>query len=165
MRDILSIQNHMSFHATIQSALAAGGVVITSAATIAVSQNIGVFTAFVAMGAAAGVFYSFLAKGGGLLVENRRTVKARVIVGMIGGIGLPRLGELFLPWFRQITVDPILLIMAGFACAWLSYSIGHAVFQKLDKRENAIAATLARAAEKSARIQDDASTERPNPDN
>jgi len=155
----------MSFHATIQSILAASGVVITGAATVAVSQNIGVFTAFVAMGAAAGVFYSFLAKGGGLLVENRRTVKARVIIGMLGGIGVPRAMELFVPWFRQITFDPILLIMAGFACAWLSYSIGHAFFQKLDKRENAIASTLAKAAEKSARIQDDASTQRPNPDN
>lgn len=150
----------MSFPA----ALAASGVVVTSAATVAVAQNIGTFTAFVAMGAAAGVFYSFLAKGGGVLVENRRTVKARVIVGMVGGVGIPRLLELFVPWFRQITFDPILLIMAGFACAWLSYSIGHAFFQKLDKRENAIAATLAKAAEKSARIQD-ATPERPNPDN
>ncbi len=153
----------MSLHASIHSALAGIGVVITGAATIAVTQNIGVFTAFVAMGAAAGVFYSFLAKGGGVLVENRRTVKARVIIGMIGGVGLPRLGELFWPWFHQVTIDPILLIMAGFACAWASYSIGHAVFQKLDKRENAIASTLAKAAEKSARIQDD-TTERPDSD-
>lgn len=152
---------HMSLHATV----AASGLLVTTAATVAVSQNIGTFTAFVAMGAAAGVFYSFLGKGGGLLVENRRTVQARVIVGMIGGIGVPRILELFVPWFRQITFDPILLIMAGFACAWLSYSIGHAFFQKLDKRENAIASGLAKAAEKSARIQDDAHTERPNPDN
>lgn len=153
----------MSLHAT----LAASGLVVTTAATVAVAQNIGTFTAFVAMGAAAGVFYSFLAKGGGLLIENRRTVKARVIVGMIGGVGVPRALELFVPWFRQITFDPILLIMAGFASAWLSYSIGHAFFQKLDKRENAIASTLAKAAEKSARIQDNANAapERTDTDN
>jgi hypothetical protein len=149
---------------TIQTCIAASGVLVTSAAAAAVTQNIGVFTAFVAMGAAAGVFYSFLAKGGGLLIENRRTVKARVIIGMIGGVGVPRAMDLFVPWFRQITFDPILLIMAGFACAWLSYSIGHAVFQKLDKREDAIASNFAKAAEKSARIQD-ASSERQNPDN
>lgn len=150
----------MSFHAT----LAASGLVITSAATVAVTQNIGTFTAFVAMGAAAGVFYSFLAKGGGVLVENSRTVKARVIIGMIGGVGMPRAAELLVPWFRQFSIDPILLIVAGFLSAWVWYSIGHAFFQKIDKRENAIASTLAKAAEKSARIQD-ASSERPNPDN
>lgn len=155
----------MTVHESIHHALAASGILITSAATIAVSQNVGVFTAFVAMGAAAGVFYSFLAKGGGLLIENRRTVKARVIVGMIGGVGVPRLLELFVPWFRQITFDPILLIVAGFVCAWASYSIGHAFFQRLDKRENAIANTLAKAAEKSAGIQDNATPPRPNPDN
>lgn len=149
---------------SLQAHIAASGVVVTSAATVAVAQNIGVFTAFVAMGAAAGVFYSFLAKGGGVLVENRRTVSARVIVGMIGGIGTPRLAELLLPWFRQFSIDPIILIVVGFLCSWLWYSIGHAFFQKLDKREDIIASNFAKAAEKSARIQD-ASTERQNPNN
>lgn len=141
-------------HMTFQAMLALSGIFITSAASIAVVQNIGVFTAFVAVGASAGVFYSFVGKGGGLLIENRRNVRARIIVGMIGGVGTPRAIEMFVPWLRGIFIDPILLIVAGFVCAWFWYSIGHAFFQRLDKREEKIAAGLARAAEKSAGIQD-----------
>jgi hypothetical protein len=144
--------------------LAASGIFVTSFAAVAVSQNIGVFTAFVAVGASAGVFYSHLAKGGGTAVENKRTQKARVIVGMVGGVGIPRGLELFIPWFRQITIDPLLLIVAGFVSAWLTYTIGHAFFQKIDKREDPIASSLAKAAEKSAGIQD-ATDKSKNPDN
>lgn len=153
---------HMLEHMSTQAALALSGILVTSAASIAVTQDVGVFTAFVAIGASAGVFYSFLGKGGGLLIENRRNVKARVIIGMIGGVAGPRSLEIFFPWFNRIALDPILLIMAGFVCAWLSYSIGHAFFQKLDKRSEKIADSLARAAEKSAGIQDanDANEER-----
>lgn len=148
---------------TMHAYLALSGIFVTSAASIAVAQNIGVFTAFVAVGASAGVFYSFLGKGGGVTVENRRNVKARVIVGMVGGIGTPRAFNLFVPWLSQIFIDPILLIAAGFVSAWLWYSIGHAFFQKLDKREEKIAAGLARAAEHSAGIQD--ADKRENTDN
>lgn len=155
--------HHALEHMSLQASLALSGIFITSAASIAVVQNIGVFTAFVAVGASAGVFYSFLGKGGGMTIENRRNVKARVIVGMIGGIGMPRAVNLFVPWLNQVFIDPILLIAAGFVSAWLWYSIGHAFFQKLDKREEKIAAGLARAAEKSAGIQD--ADKRTNPDN
>lgn len=150
-------------HMSTTASLALSGIFVTSAASIAVSQNIGVFTAFVAVGASAGVFYSFLGKGGGTMIENRRNLKARVIVGMVGGVGMPRGVDLFVPWLSQVFIDPILLIVAGFLSAWLWYSIGHAFFQKLDKREERIADGLARAAEKSAGLQDE--QRRTNPDN
>lgn len=155
--------HHAIEHMSLQVSLALSGVFVTSAASIAVAQNIGVFTAFVAVGASAGVFYSFLGKGGGLAIENRRNVKARIIVGMVGGVATPRGIDFFVPWISQIFIDPILLIASGFVSAWLWYSIGHAFFQKLDKREEKIAAGLARAAEKSAGIQD--AEKRSNPDN
>lgn len=155
--------NHAIDQMSIQAALALSGVFVTSAASIAAVTNIGVFTAFVSVGASAGVFYSFLGKGGGLTIENRRNVKARIIVGMIGGVATPRGADFFFPKLSEIFIDPILLIAAGFVSAWLWYSIGHAFFQKLDKREDKIAAGLARAAEKSAGIQD--ADKRENPDN
>lgn len=145
--------------------LAFSGILVTAAATLAAINDIYTFTGFVAVGASAGVFYSFLGKGGGLYVENRRSLKARVIIGMVGGVGGPRGLDALWLWFHKfISADPILLILAGFVSAWISYSIGHAFFQKLDNRSDAIAASLAKAAEKSAGIQDEHTNSNPTKD-
>lgn len=134
--------------------LAASSLLITSGATVAVVQGVGIFTAFAVVGAAAGVFYSFLSHDA---KETRRGVNARVLLGMIGGVFFPRVAEYWSPQLQAYTIDPIIVIGMGFVAAWACYTILHLVFRygerRADKIANKIAERVVRAAEDATGIK------------
>lgn len=134
--------------------IAAAGIIITGGATVAVVQNVGTFTAFAVCGAAAGVFYSFLSHDA---KETRRGVNARVLLGMIGGVFVPRVAEYCSKELQTYTIDPIIVIGMGFVAAWLCYTILHLVFRygerRADRISNKIGEGIVRAAEHATGIK------------
>lgn len=131
-------------------------MIVTGGATVAVVRDVGIFTAFALCGAAAGVFYSFLSHDANVK-EGRRGVNARVLLGMMGGVFIPRVAEYWSPQLQAYTIDPIIIIGMGFVAAWLCYSIIHLVFRygerRADKIANRIADRVVRAAEDATGIK------------
>jgi hypothetical protein len=116
---------------TTQTCLALSGVIVTSGATVAVTQGVGLFTAYAAMGAAAGVFYCFLSQDNPAPAKiQTKAIHSRVLLGMMGGVIAPRLTEYIWPWINAYTVDPLLLIGMGFSAAWFFYTMVHKIFQR-----------------------------------
>jgi len=106
-------------------------VIASALAAIAVAENIWVFTAFVVVGAMAGVFYASLAKNP---PDDERTKKAKWLVGMISGVGLPSLVEFFYPPIKLALGHPLIVLLIGFTLATLGSILIHKVFVKLDGR-------------------------------
>lgn len=54
--------------------------------------------------------------------ENRRAVTGRVIGALVLGVSVPRLLTYVHPWVKDLSMDPILLILSGFASGLLGYA-------------------------------------------
>jgi hypothetical protein len=105
--------------------------IVSALAAIAVAENIWVFTAFVVVGAMAGVYYASLAK---VPPDDDRTKKAKWVVGMISGVGLPSLAEFFYPPIKIALGHPLIVLVISFTLATLGSILIHKVFVKLDGR-------------------------------
>lgn len=106
------------------------------------------FTAFLAFGVVVGVFWSCLSKE---RIEAGRVTKARILAGMIGGIGLPYLVEFVSPWKLELNkMHPILTLVAGFVCAVLGFFALHAVLRKVEPNQEVIGGALKETVKKAA---------------
>lgn len=135
------------------------GPVVTSMAAAVVTQSgapinedVNKFTAFAGMGAAIGILFCFMLMDKD---ETRKQVAARIIVGGLSGIVLPRIGNKYFGFVHEFLLDPILVIGAGFACTFLAYFLIYSLARRLAGRERAIAAAVLKQAEKKARIHEE----------
>lgn len=112
------------------------GSVMTAVASVAAAQDVWKVTAFLAAGASLGVVWSLLSMEG---VEGSRKTAARVIIGALGGIAIPRLIDFALErWcsFKLVEhVDPALVMLLGFAFAVLSFYVLHTYFRGAERKQ------------------------------
>ncbi len=134
------------------------GPVITSLAAVVAANNGGVplsddiksFTAFAMAGASLGVVFSWC-----LLdqQEKRKQTGARIIVGALLGVGIPRGSQKYFHWIRDALNDPILVIIAGFICAFAGYFLAYAFFRTVAKKDQVIADAGVKAVERAANVK------------
>lgn len=65
--------------------------------------------------------------------ENRPAVVGRVIGAMVVGVGVPRAFTYIEPEVVKISLDPILLILAGFGCGLFGYAGAKALVDRVFK--------------------------------
>lgn len=90
-------------------------------------------------------------------IEQARMTRARIITGVVGGVGLPR----FMQWcskgyfwqFILEEIDPIVVIFIGFLCSYICFYVMHAALRKIESRENAIGGAIVKTIEKKAGLE------------
>lgn len=119
------------------------GTVLTSMATVAASQDAWKVTAFLSAGASLGVLWSILSMEG---VEGGRKTAARVIIGALGGTGVPLLMDAGVErWANFRIVDqlhPFGVMMVGFAFAVLGFYVLHTYFRGAELKQKAMSKAL-----------------------
>jgi hypothetical protein len=120
-------------------------LVVSALAAAAIVENIWVFTAFVVVGGMAGVYYASMAKSP---PDDLRTTRAKWVVGMISGVGLPSLVEFFFPKVKDMLGHPLIILLISFTLAALGSIIIHKIFVRLDSRSDQIGDLAAKGIEK-----------------
>lgn len=115
-------------------------------AAIFVSENIWVFTAFIVVGALAGVYYASLVKNP---PDDTRTKRAKWVVGMVSGVGIPSTVEFFYPPIKHALGHPLIVLVIAFTLATLGSIVVHKIFVKLESRSDQIGDLAAKGLEKS----------------
>jgi len=80
--------------------------------------------------------------------EARRTVFARSIFGVVFGCGVPKLGSMVHPLFKQLSLDPVIAFIAGFLVCMFCYIIARPFVEKLYGRAQDISDHLGDVVEK-----------------
>lgn len=128
---------------TIAHLIASGTIVTATASVAATNDTSWKVTAFLAIGTSLGVFWSYLTM---TRAENRKKIAARVIIGAMGGIGLPLLLDEGLQWWKGYklieNLHPFLVILSGFPFAVLSYYVLHAWARSAEPNQEALGAAL-----------------------
>lgn len=119
------------------------GTVLTSVASVAAAQDAWKITAFLSAGASLGVLWSILSMEG---VEGGRKTAARVIIGALGGTGVPLLLDAGVErWCKFKVVDqlhPFGVMLVGFAFAVLGFYVLHTYFRGAELKQKAMSKAL-----------------------
>jgi hypothetical protein len=107
-------------------------VAITSSAVsvVAVVADVWKLTSFLILGALLGVVWACLSKSA---KEEGRMTKARVLVGLLSGVCVPRVVEWCFPRIRLDALDPLLIIAISFLLAVCGFFIVHTALRGVEK--------------------------------
>lgn len=74
--------------------------------------------------------------------EDRKKIAARVIIGALGGVGVPLLLDEGYKWWKGYkfieSLHPFVVILVGFPFAVLSYYVLHTYFRSAERRQEAL---------------------------
>ena len=54
--------------------------------------------------------------------EGPKVIAGRFIMALVTGVGLPRILTYIHPWLKDLSLDPILLVLGGFFCGLMGYA-------------------------------------------
>ncbi len=74
--------------------------------------------------------------------EERKTVFARCIFGVVLGTGIPKVASMFHPALKELSLDPAITFLSGFFVCMVAYIIARPFVEKLYARSGDIAETL-----------------------
>ena len=65
--------------------------------------------------------------------EGPKVIAGRFIMALVTGIGLPRILTYIHPWLKDLSLDPILLVLGGFFCGLMGYAAAKYTVDKFFK--------------------------------